>query len=91
MERDASRIGFWLLTSGVVLFSIPTLIIGFEQAKMAHNLGYWYTRQREALEPLKNLMWFRVLPDGMMIIGALVIFLDLVKKSMFSRKPPRPG
>ena len=85
-NEKPSRIGFWLLTSGVVLFSIPTLMIGFEQAKTAHDLGYWFTRQRETIEPLKGLMWSRVVPDALMIIGALVIFLDLVKKSLLSKK-----
>ncbi len=81
-----SRIGFWLLTVGVVIFSIPTLVIGFSQAQMAHDLGYWFTRQRAAIEPLKPWMWSRLLPDGLMILGAGTIFIDLVKKSMFSRK-----
>ena len=81
-----SRIGFWLLTVGVIIFSIPTLIIGFEQTRLAHEMGYWFTRQREAIEPMKFWMWSRLLPDGLMILGAGTIFLDLVKKSLFARK-----
>ncbi len=81
-----SRIGFWLVTVGVVLFSIPTLIIGFQQAQIAHDLGYWATRQREALDGLSPWMWSRLLPDGLMILGAAVIFFDLLKKTFFSRK-----
>ncbi len=85
-NETPSRIGFWLLTSGVLLFTIPTLVIGFEQTRVAHELGYWFTRQREVLEPMSGWMWSRVLPDGLMIVGALVIFLDLVKKSLLARK-----
>ena len=81
-----SRVGFWLLTIGVVLFSIPTLVIGFSQAHTAHDLGYWFARQREAVEPLKGWMWSRTLPAGLMIIGAGTIFVDLVRKSLFARK-----
>ena len=81
-----SKIGFWLVTAGVVLFSIPTLMIGFKQAQIAHDFGYWATRQRETLEVLRPMMWSRVVPDGLMILGALVIFLDLLKKSFFSKK-----
>jgi len=81
-----SKIGFWLITIGVVLFSIPTLVIGFEQARIAHDLGYWAARQREAIEPLKGWMWSRMVPDGLMILGALVVFLDLLKKTYFSKK-----
>jgi len=85
-EEKWSKVGFWLVTSGVVLFSIPTLMIGFQQAEIAHDMGYWATRQREALDGLKPLMWSRMVPDGLMILGALVIFLDLLKKTFFSRK-----
>jgi nitric oxide reductase subunit B len=81
-----SRVGFWLLTGGVLLFSIPTLVIGFEQSRIAHDLGYWAARQHAAIEPLKGWMWSRTVPDGLMILGAAVIFFDLLKKSFFSRK-----
>lgn len=81
-----SHVGFWLLTVGVVLYSIPTVIIGFEQTKIAHDMGYWATRQREALDSMVPWMWARLLPDGTMILGALVIFLDLVKKTFFLRQ-----
>jgi len=85
-DEKPARIGFWLLTSGVVLFAIPTLVIGFHQARIAHDLGYWFTRQRAAVAPMKPWMWSRLLPDGLMVAGALVIFLDLVRKSLFARK-----
>jgi len=85
-DERPSRWGFWLMTSGVVLFSIPTLVIGFHQAATAHDLGYWFARQREAIEPMKGWMWARTVPDALMILGALVIFLDLVRKSLFARK-----
>ena len=81
-----SKVGFWLITGGVILFSIPTLVIGFEQARIAHDLGYWAARQREALEPMRGWMWSRIVPDGLMILGALVVFLDLLKKSYFLKK-----
>jgi nitric oxide reductase subunit B len=85
-DEKWSRIGFWLVTAGIVLFSIPTLMIGFKQAQISHDFGYWATRQREALESVRPLMWSRMAPDGLMILGALVIFLDLLKKTFFSRK-----
>jgi len=85
-DEKMSRLGFWLVTVGVVLYAIPTGIIGFHQAEVAHDLGYWATRQREALVGMKSVMWSRLLPDGLMILGALVIFLDLVKKSFFLKK-----
>ncbi|HPF69573.1 MAG TPA: cbb3-type cytochrome c oxidase subunit I, partial [Candidatus Krumholzibacteria bacterium] len=81
-----SRVGFWLLTAGVVLFAVPTLVIGFRQAQTAHDLGYWAARQREAVEPLKGWMWSRTLPDGLLIAGAATVFVDLLKKTFFARK-----
>ncbi len=81
-----SKIGFWLLTIGVLLFALPTLIIGMEQTKVASELGYYYTRTREAIEVVKGWMWFRILPDSMMIIGGIAIFFDLFKKTFFGKK-----
>jgi nitric oxide reductase subunit B len=31
-------------------------------------------------------MWFRILPDSMMIIGGIVVFLDLFKKTFMGKK-----
>ncbi len=81
-----SKWGFWLLTIGVLIFAIPTMVIGFHQAEISQNMGYYYARLRDAVEPLKNWMWFRVLPDGMMILGGLLVFVDLIKKIYFSKK-----
>jgi nitric oxide reductase subunit B len=78
--------GFWLLTIGAILFALPTIIIGFHQAEISQNLGYYYTRLRSAVEPLKNWMWFRLLPDSMMILGGALVLYDLVKKTYFSKK-----
>ena len=85
-EDRWSKVGFWLVTVGVVLYAIPTGIIGFKQAQVAHDLGYWATRQRAALDGLQPVMWSRLLPDGMMILGSGVIFVDLLKKTFFARK-----
>ncbi len=81
-----SKWGFWLLTIGVLIFTIPTLVIGMHQAEISMNMGYYYARLREAVEPMKNWMWFRILPDGLMILGGLLIFYDLAKKIYFSKK-----
>ncbi len=83
-----SKWGFWLLTIGVLLFAIPTLVIGAHQTKIAFDLGYYYTRTRETIEALQGWMWFRLLPDGLMIIGGVVIFIDLFKKT-FMGKPAK--
>ena len=81
-----SKIGFWSLTIGVLLFALPTLMIGLEQTKVAAELGYYYTRTREAIEIVQGWMWFRILPDSLMIIGGVVIFIDLFKKTFLGKK-----
>ena len=81
-----SKWGFWLLTIGVLLFAVPTYIVGIEQTKIAFEQGYYFARLRSAVEPLKPWLWSRLLPDSMMIIGGLLIFYDLVKKTFFAKK-----
>ncbi len=81
-----SKIGFWSLTIGVLIFAIPTMMIGLEQTKVAAELGYYYTRTREAVETVQGWMWFRILPDSLMIFGGLTIFVDLFKKTFMGKK-----
>ena len=81
-----SKYGFWILTIGALLFTIPTYIIGIEQTRIAHDLGYYYTRLRDAVQPMSGWMWFRVLPDTMMIIGGVLVLYDLVQKTYLAKK-----
>ena len=85
-NEKLSKTGFWLLTIGVVLYAIPTLIIGLEQTKIAAEMGYYYTRTREALDLVHGWMWFRILPDSMMLLGGVIVFLDLFKKTFLGKK-----
>ena len=48
--------------------------------------GYFFARMRETVEGLKGWMWARTLPDGMMILGGLIIFYDLAQKTFFAKK-----
>ncbi len=81
-----SKYGFWLLTIGALLFTIPTYIIGIEQTRIAHDLGYYYTRLRGAVQPMSGWMWFRILPDTLMILGGIVVLYDLVQKTFLAKK-----
>jgi nitric oxide reductase subunit B len=31
-------------------------------------------------------MWFRILPDSMMLLGGVIVFLDLFKKTFLGKK-----
>ena len=81
-----SKIGFWLLTIGTILYALPTLMIGLEQTRLAAEMGYYYTRTREALDLVHGWMWFRILPDGMMLLGGVIVFLDLFTKTFMGKK-----
>jgi len=78
--------GFWLLTIGVILYAIPTLIIGFHQTQTAFEMGYYTARLRETLMEMEGWMWVRIFPDGMMIVGGAILFYDLLQKIYFARK-----
>ncbi len=81
-----SKIGFWLVTIGILLFAIPTLVIGLHQTAVAKELGYYAARSRETIEQIIGWSWARVVPDTMIIIGALTVFYDLFKKTYLARK-----
>jgi len=81
-----SKVGFWLLTIGVLIFAIPVLIIGLHQAAVSSNVGYYTARLRETVDVMKGWMWFRLLPDGLMILGGIVILWDLLQKTYFAKK-----
>ncbi len=85
-NEKLSKWGFWLVTVGIVLFSIPTLVIGFEQLRISYELGYYFTRIRENLNHLQGWMWIRVIPDTMIIVGALLIVIDTLQKTFFGKK-----
>ncbi len=85
-NEKTSKWGFWLLTIGVILFALPTYMIGIHQTQVAFEQGYYVARLRETVEAMKPWMWFRLLPDGMMILGGLLIFYDLMVKTFFAKK-----
>ena len=84
-----SKISFWSLTIGVLLFSLPTLMIGLEQTRASAEIGYYFTRTREALQDMHGWMWLRILPDTLMIGGAVGIFIDLFTKTFMGKKKPK--
>jgi nitric oxide reductase subunit B len=81
-----SKIGFWTLTAGALLFTIPTYIIGIYQSEVAMEAGYFTARLRETVDVMQGWMWARTVPDGLMILGGLIIFFDLAQKTFFAKK-----
>ncbi len=81
-----SKIAFWSLTIGVLLFALPTLIIGLQQTRLTAEMGYYYTRTREAIDGMQGWIWFRILPDSLMIGGGVLVFVDLFLKTFMGKK-----
>lgn len=81
-----SKYGFWILTIGALLYAIPTYVVGMEQTRVAMEDGYFAARLRETVESMKGWMWARTLPDGMMILGGLIVFYDLLQKTFLAKK-----
>ncbi len=78
--------GFWLSTLGIIGFGIPKLLLGFEQGKIAHDMGYYFARQPDALNHMNFWKQINIVPDGLVILGAAIIFYDLVTKIYFPKK-----
>ncbi len=85
-DDKLSKIGFWLVTIGVLLFAVPTMVIGLHQTAVAKELGYYAARSRETIEQIITWSWVRIVPDTMIILGALTVFFDLFKKTYLARK-----
>ena len=81
-----SKIGFWTLTIGALLYAIPTYMVGIHQTEVAMESGYFFARLRETIEPMKGWLWIRMVPDGMMVLGGVIVFLDLFYKTFLAKK-----
>ncbi len=81
-----SKIGFWTLTIGALLYAIPTYMVGIHQTEVAMESGYFFARLRETIEPMKGWLWVRMVPDGMMVLGGVIVFLDLFYKTFLAKK-----
>ncbi|RUM59445.1 MAG: nitric oxide reductase [Persephonella sp.] len=85
-DEKISNLAFWLTTGGIFLFAIPVLVIGEKQMEWAYNYGYWVARTREVLEGMGFWLWIRLIPDMMIVAGAILILVDLVYKLYLSRR-----
>jgi nitric oxide reductase subunit B len=79
-------VGFWLTSIGIVGFGIAPLMLGFEQSQIAHDMGYYFARLPDALDHMNFWKQIRIIPDLMVVIGAAVLFYDLVTKIYFPKK-----
>ena len=85
-DEKISNLAFWLTTAGIFFFAIPVLVIGEKQMEWAFNYGYWVARTREVLEGMGLWLWIRILPDLMIVAGAVLLLVDLIYKLYLSKK-----
>ena len=85
-NEKLSKWGFWFLTIGVLVYAIPYLIVGFHQSAVSFNEGYYFSRLHETISEMSGLLWFRLIPDSMMILGGVIIFIDLFAKIYLAKK-----
>jgi nitric oxide reductase subunit B len=57
-----------------------------QQTRLAAEMGYYYTRTREAIDGMQGWIWFRILPDSLMIGGGVLVFVDLFLKTFMGKK-----
>ncbi len=85
-DDKLGTLGFWLSTIGIIVMGIPLLILGFEQSRIAFEFGYYFARLPDALTHMEIWKDVRIVPDFMVIIGAAIIFYDLLMKVYFPKK-----
>ncbi|ACO04857.1 MAG TPA: nitric oxide reductase [Persephonella sp.] len=85
-DEKISNLAFWMMTAGIFLYAIPTLVIGEKQMEWAFEYGYWAARTREVLEGLGFWMWVRIIPDSLILAGAVLILVDIIYKLYLSAK-----
>ncbi|MDF2557623.1 MAG: nitric-oxide reductase large subunit [Bacillales bacterium] len=73
---------FWLLNIGLAGMVFIVLVpIGFLQLKESYTNGFWSARMFEFYQDhvVKSLLWFRIVPDTIFILGILALLLLMFK------------
>ncbi len=72
---------FWLLNGGLFMMVTTVLFpVGIYQTILSYRYGYWYARSADFynIPFVKFLFNFRIVPDTIIIIGALFLFYFLI-------------
>ena len=85
-DDKLNKVGFWLTTIGIIGFGVGPMFLGMEQAKIAHEFGYYAARLPDALNHMSFWKEIRILPDLLVVAGSAVVLYDLVMKVYFSKK-----
>jgi len=76
------KISFWGLNGGLALMAVFSLIpSGFYQLYFAVKYGLWFARSPEITSGpvLRAFAWARLIPDVIFSVGAVVLFLFLLR------------
>lgn len=80
---------FWLLNGGLMLMVIMTLLpVGLYQTAIAYKYGFWFARSPEFynIPVVKQLLELRIIPDTIVIAGAVLLLYFLLKTYSGLRK-----
>ena len=72
---------FWCLNGGLMMMVITVLFpVGIYQTLLSYKNGYWYARSPDFynIPVVKWLFQFRIVPDTIIIIGAILLFYFLI-------------
>lgn len=79
----------WLMNIGLIGMTVIALLpIGYLQLADALKNGYWHARLLSfyRTSPVNEMLWARILPDSIFIIGVIVLLVVIVK-IFFNLKP----
>lgn len=82
---------FKMLNAGLVLMLVLNLLpVGFMQQSASFKYGTWFARSREfwASETVMNLTWARIVGDTVFLIGAGLLFWEVVRMVAFNLRKP---
>ena len=73
---------FWGLNGGLLAMALVSLVpSGFYQFYQSVKSGFWYARSPEITSGpvIKTLSWMRIGPDLIFIVGAILIFIFIIR------------
>lgn len=88
------RGSFVLMNGGLILMSLTTLLpIGLMQTKASYEHGLWFARSAAFYERpiVKALAEWRIVPDSILILGAIFLAVFVVRAVLLSKKPTIPS
>lgn len=83
----AGRIALWCFNVGMILWVVLNFLPeGFMQFYASIEHGYWYSRSIYFYDKTNLWLWLRIPGDIVFSIGVLILFVDITRKVLQSKK-----